>query len=48
MGKTIYDKSHKFSPKDTWYRVTLDSFDSKKEGLETVDLLLEQDIIFLP
>ena len=41
-------QDHKFSPKDTWYRVTLGNFDSKKEALETVDYLQEQGIIHIP
>jgi type II secretory pathway predicted ATPase ExeA len=48
LGKQSIVQDHTFSPRDTWYRVTLGNFNSKKQVLETVDLLLEQDIIFLP
>jgi general secretion pathway protein A len=48
LGKQPIVKDHTFSPRDTWYRVTLGSFDSKKEALETVDHLREKGIIFIP
>ena len=41
-------KTHKFSPKDTWHRVTIDNFASKKEALEMVTLLLENSLVAIP
>ena len=48
LGKQSIVKDHTFSPRDTWYRVTLGSFATKKEALEAVDHLREQGIIFIP
>jgi len=41
-------KAHKFSAKDTWYRITLGNFASKKEALETITLLIEEGTIYIP
>lgn len=47
-GKQRSIKPHKFSSKDTWYRLTIGSFNNKEEALKTVNLLKEQDIIYIP
>jgi type II secretory pathway predicted ATPase ExeA len=48
LGKKSKVQDHTFSPRDTWYRVTLGDYESKKEALKAVDHLREQDIIFIP
>ena len=48
LGKEITREPHQFSSKDTWHRVTLGTFTSKKEALKTVDLLIERGIIYIP
>ena len=47
-GKQLSIEPHKFSYKDTWYRLTLDTFNSKKEALKTVNLLKKQALIYIP
>jgi general secretion pathway protein A len=48
LGTPPNINAQKFSAKDTWYRVTLGPFDSKKEALERVTLLTEEGIIYIP
>ena len=48
LGKQSTIKAHKFSAKDTWYRVTLGNFDSRKEAMKKVALLIEEGIIYIP
>ncbi len=48
LGKQSTVKAHKFSAKDTWYRVTLGNFASKKEAMKKIALLVEQEIIYIP
>ena len=46
--KQLSIEPHKFSSKDTWYRLTMSNFNSKKAALKMVNLLKEQDIIHIP
>ncbi len=46
--KQISIVPHKFSSKDTWYRLTMSNFNSKEAALKMVNLLKEQDIIHIP
>jgi len=48
LGKQLTIKAHKFSSKDTWYRLMMGNFNSKEEALKTVILLKEQNIIYIP
>ena len=47
LNKALILESHKFSPQDTWYRLSASSFSSKKEALETINQLREQGIIYI-
>ena len=47
-GKQLSIEPHKFSHKDTWYRLTMGTFNSRKEALKTVNLLNEQALIYIP
>ncbi len=48
LEKTLILDSHKFSSKDTWFRLMIGFFTSKEEALKTVNLLSEQGIIYIP
>ena len=48
LDKQSLVQDHKFSTRDTWYRVTLGNFTAKEEALAIIDRLLEQGIIVLP
>jgi len=47
LGKQPTIKAHKFSAKDTWYRVTLGNY-NRKEATTKVDILIEQGVIYIP
>jgi len=44
-GKEIHTIERRVSPKDTWYRVYAEKFDSKEEGLKMVDSLKRKGIL---
>lgn len=46
--KQLSIEPHKFSSKDTWYRLTMGNFNSKEAALKTVNLLKEQGFIHIP
>jgi hypothetical protein len=46
--RKISIEPHKFSSKDTWYRLTMSNFNSKEAALKMVNLLKEKDIIHIP
>ena len=48
LGKQFTIEAHEFSYKDTWYRLMMGNFNSKEEALKTVNLLKEQNIIYIP
>ncbi len=48
MGKQCTIEVHQFSPRDIWYRVKISSFNSKEEALNTVALLKEKTLLYLP
>jgi hypothetical protein len=48
LGKSIAIEPHRFSPRDTWYRVLLGNFKSNGEALQTVQALREKGIIYIP
>lgn len=48
LKKQLHVQPHHFSPRDTWYRVTIDDFKTEKEALKTVSLLKDQGIIYIP
>lgn len=48
IGKQCTIEVHQFSPRDIWYRVKISSFNSKEEALNTVALLKEKTLLYLP
>ena len=46
--KLLFIESRKFSPKDTWYRLTMGDFTTKEEALKAVHLLKESSLIYIP
>jgi len=48
LGKNTLIKAQKFSPKDTWYRLTAGSFASLDDARDAVNIFIKQGIIFIP
>jgi cell division protein FtsN len=48
LGKNTLIQARKFSPKETWYRLTAGSFATRDEALDAVNLLIKQGVIFIP
>ncbi len=48
LGKNTIIQAEKFSPKDTWYRLTAGSFATPDEALAAVNLLIKQGVIAVP
>ncbi len=48
LGKNTIIKAQKFSPRDTWYRLTAGSFATRDEALDAANLLIKQGVMFIP
>jgi general secretion pathway protein A len=48
LGKTTIIQAHKFSPQETWYRLTAGSFSTPDEALASINILIKQGVIFIP
>jgi type II secretory pathway predicted ATPase ExeA/phage tail protein X len=48
LGKNTLIKAQKFSPSETWYRLTAGTFATPDEALAAINLLIKQGIIFIP
>jgi hypothetical protein len=46
--KLLFIESQEFSPKDTWYRLTMGDFQSREEALNRVINLNEASLIYIP
>lgn len=46
--KQVYIESRKFSPLDTWYRLTIGDFANKLDALQTVQSLQKRGLIYIP
>lgn len=46
--KLLFIETHEFSPRDTWYRLTMGNFATKEEALKTIHLLTEASLIYIP
>jgi phage tail protein X len=48
LGKNTLIKAQKFSPRETWYRLTAGTFATPEEALVSINLLIKQGLIFIP
>ncbi len=48
LGKNTIIRAEKFSPKDTWYRLTAGSFATLDEARAAINLLIQQGIVVMP
>ena len=46
--KLLFIESQEFSPKDTWYRLTMGDFQSREEALKRAINLKEASLIYIP
>jgi len=46
--KLLFIESQEFSPKDTWYRLTMGDYQSREEALKRVINLKEASLIYIP
>jgi general secretion pathway protein A len=48
LGKNTIIQAQKFSPRETWYRLTVSNFQTKQDALDSIELLIKQGFITIP